>query len=525
MSKIVTFSPQAREDLIKGVNILGDAVGSTLGPKGRNVVIDVYGVPHVTKDGVTVAKAITLIEPVQRLGADIVKQAAQRTARNAGDGTTTATVIAQALINNGISLIKEGTSPIDIKRLYESLLQLSLDSILKQSKPVTLSNIKQIATISANNDEQIGSLIHEGFTFVGLNGVMSVEDSKTGETYVSTTSGAHLRTGLVSPYFITDPIKQECIQENPLILLTDKKLRTKDDIVPVMELGIKLNRPVLIICDEIEAEALAIAVFNRLKANFPIAVIKAPGFADRRADILNDLGILLNGEVISNIKSTKLKDIKEFQLGSAEKVIISQEKTIIIGPQGDESKIATRLEEIQNLLSNPDNNDYIIEKLNERYANLSSKVAILSVGASTETELKEKKDRIDDALRATKSAIALGYVPGGGDTLLKTAFTLKLNSEDADPISQAFGKALVAPYELIIKNASLTFPHYSTFMEGPNNVNALTGEIVNLEEAGIIDPTLVVTEALTNAVSAANMVLLSEVTIHDTKPKYQPEEF
>lgn len=521
MNRTVTFSPEARQKLIEGVNTLANAVGVTLGPKGRNVVIDTYGAPSVTKDGVTVAREIHLSDPIQKLGANIIKQAAQKTATRAGDGTTTATVFAQALINNGNALISQGVSPIDIKRTYEDLSLLTLEYILSVAKPVTLDNIKQIATISANNDPYIGSLIHEGFTFVGTDGMLTVEDSKTGKTFVSTIEGVTLNTGLVSPYFVTDPIKQEAVYEKPLILITDKKVRTHQELVPALEIANREARPLIIIADEVEAQALSLLLVNKLRANFPVAAIKAPGYGDRRADLLQDLAVLTGAQVISDTSSQRLEELKRTQLGSCEKITISKDGTIIMSPQGDPSSIQTRISEVRQILEDPTLSSYATEKTNERLANLTNRIAVLYVGAATETELKEKKDRIDDALRATKSAVALGYVPGAGVTLVDAIqFITKTGDEyGLTNVEQAFTEALKAPYELILANANIQ--NVTKFGNGLA-INALTGELSNLEEAGIIDPALVVTEVVSNGTSAANMILLSEVTVHDNQPKYDP---
>jgi len=519
MSKIVTFSPNAKEELIKGVNILADVVGVTLGPKGRNVVIDTYGAPAVTKDGVTVASQVALEDPIQNLGAQIVKQAASKTAKIAGDGTTTATVLAQALINEGKKLIDAGISPITIKREYEHLLDLTKSEVLKCSKPVTLENVKQIATISANNDDAIGNLIYEGFTFVGTDGTIAVEDSKLNDTYVSTIEGASLNTGYLSPYFVTDPIKSEVVYENPLILITDKKIRHTQEIVPALEIAAKLSKPLIIISDELEANALALLVLNRVRAGLPVVALRAPGFGDRRAELLRDLATLTNATLISDIQSLRLEDLKLDQLGSCEKIVVSKDKTLIMKPKSDASKLALRIEEIKGLLSDPGNTSYVTEKLNERLANLTGRIAVLYVGAATETEVKEKKDRIDDALRATKSAIALGYVEGGGFTLARLSQQIDRTNE----ISEAFSKAIYTPFATILKNANIELKNVH---DVTNNLqlgyDSLREIPVNLEEVGIIDPTLVVVEALTNAVSAANMVLLSEATIHSIQPKYDP---
>lgn len=528
MNKTVTFSPDARTQLVEGVNILANAVGVTLGPKGRNVVIDTYGAPAVTKDGVTVAREIVLEHPIQRLGANIIKQAAQKTATRAGDGTTTATVFAQALINNGVKLINEGVSPIDIKRGYEHCSLLALEHILASSKPVTLDNIRQIATISANNDTSIGELIHQGFEFVGLDGTIAVDDSKTDRTYVQTVEGTSFNTGLVSPYFFTDNVKQEMSYERPFILITDKKIRNPQELIPALEIANTQKRPLIIIADEVEAQALSLLIVNRLRANIPLAAIKAPGFGERRMELLKDLAILTGATLMSDNEGHRLEQLKASHLGSSEKIISTKDSTTIIQPKGNPEEIEARIQEVRGILEDPTLKAYAIEKTNERLSNLQGKIAVLYIGASTETEVKEKKDRIDDALRATKSAVALGFVPGAGTALASAGQELIRLSRQAQeeylpptPIEQAFIDALSAPMELILSNANIK----NTTKFGDNlAINALTGELTNLVEAGIIDPTLVVTEVVTNGTSAANMVLLSEVTVHDNQAKYDPRE-
>lgn len=314
----------------------------------------------------------------------------------------------------------------------------------------------------------------------------------------------------------------EAVYEKPLILITDKKLRTQQDVVPVMEIALKSSRPLVIIADDIEAHALSLLLVNRVKGGMPVIAIRAPGFGERRGELLKDLAILTSAELITESSALTLAEVRISHLGTCDKITVNKDETLIMGPNINQEMFNDRVNEIKGLLSDPANGLYVTEKLNERLANLTGKIAVLHVGAATETELKEKKDRIDDALRATKSAIAKGYVPGGGDTLLKLSFTLGLDSEQASNIEKSFGAALVAPYELILKNANLACPDLTIFKVGPLNLNGLTGELVNLEEAGIIDPTLVITEALSNAVSAANMILLAEVTVHDTQAKFDP---
>ena len=518
MSKIVTFSPQAKEQLIEGVNVLANAVGVTLGPKGRNVVITAYGVPAVTKDGVTVAKQISLPDPIHNLGAAIIKQAAVKTLAQAGDGTTTSIVVAQALVNAGQTLINKGISPIEIKRGYEECLEEALDTIRLQAEPVTMENVRQIATISANNDPLIGELIYEGFKFVSTDGLIAVEDSKLGNTYVATIDGTSFNSGFISPLFVTDTRKMETVFEKPLFLISDKKIRNTNELVPALELASKAGRPIVLIADEFEAQALNALVVNRVRGGFPLVAVRAPAFGERRAEILKDLSILTGAKLISETEALRLEDFKAEYFGSAEKIVVTSDATLIMNPKGDKTIIEDRIEELRNKLSGI-SDTYSIEKTNERMAQLTGKVAVLYVGAPTETELKEKKDRIDDALRATKAAIQKGYVEGGGVTLLRA-----VTSFDNGDIQSAFSAGLAAPYDRIMINANLptSVVEGTRVIDMSNGVNALTGQKVNMKEAGIIDPLLVIEQALTNAVSAANMILLSEVTVHDTQPQYDP---
>ena len=526
-AKIITFNPEARKKLIKGVNTLSDAVSITLGPKGRNVVCDTYGTPAVTKDGVTVAKWISLVDPVENLGAQIVKQAASKTGVNAGDGTTTATVIAQQLINGSQSLIDKGVSPIDIKRNFEELLSISLAGILESSTPVDNSKIKDISTISANNDTYIGTLISDAFSQVGKDGILTVEDSRSNETYTKVVDGVSINRGYVSPYFITDPDKLETVYEDAYVLLTDKKVRSTQEIVPILEKCLKEGRPLVIVADELEAQALAVLVVNKVQRNLPVVAVKAPAYGERRGEILKDLAVLLNAEVISEQTGLRLEDTTTSQLGRVAKVIVSENETIFVGSNGDPKAIEARADEVRAKIKLA-TNELELEKLHERLAKLVAKVAVLYVGAATETEVKEKKDRIDDAIRATKAAIANGYVPGGGTTLLELSTRLRTSSSNKD-ILEVFCSGLEAPFKQIVSNAG-------------GDVNKVLSQVlINLKDsktsgfdantfsyqkdmvkAGIIDPTLVVLESLTNAVSAANMIALSEVTIHDTTAKYEP---
>lgn len=526
-AKIITFNPEARYKLIKGVNTLANAVNVTLGPKGRNVVIDTYGTPAVTKDGVTVAKWISLPDPVENLGAQIIKQAASKTGTLAGDGTTTATVIAQALVNGSEQLISKGVSPIDIKREFESLLGITLAGVLEASTPVDESKISAISTISANNDPYIGNLISSAFNQVGKEGILTVEDSRTNETSIKIVDGVSINRGYVSPYFITDPEKLETVYEDPYILFTDKKIRSTQEIVPILEKCLAERKPLVIVADELEAQALAVLVVNRVQRQLPVVAVKAPAYGERRGEILKDLAVITGGDVITEAKGLRLEDTLVSQLGKAKKVIVSENETIFIEPAGDKDSINTRADEVRAKIKLA-TNELELEKLHERLAKLIAKVAILYVGAATETEVKEKKDRIDDAIRATRAAIAKGYVPGGGTTLLEISSRLRTSNADTS-ILEVFKRGLEAPFRQIVQNAGANVA--STLEQVLSNLtDSRTAGFDALSMAyhkdmtamGIIDPTLVVEQALINAVSAANMIALSEVTIHDTTAKYEP---
>ena len=523
--KIVTFNPQAREKLIKGMNVVADAVSVTLGPKGRNVVVDTYGVPSVTKDGVTVSNWISLVDPVENLGAQLVKQAAAKSGVNAGDGTTTATVLTRALVDGAVQLLDKGMSPIDIKKEYEDLLKLTLAGIAQSASPVDDSKIKDISTISANNDPYIGGLIADAFKEVGKDGMLTVEDSRSNETYTKIVDGVSINRGFLSPYFITDKSKLEAVYEDPYILVTDKKIRRDQELVPILEQTFRAGRPLVIIADDIDAQPLSMLVINRIRGGAPIIAIKAPAYGERRAAILEDLAVLTGAELITESRALRLEDVKLEHLGSCKKVISTTDETLIVSPKGDKEVVDARATEVRAALEHA-SNDYEKEKLTERLAKLVAKVAVLYVGAATETEVKEIKFRVDDAIRATRAAIARGYVPGGGSTLLE--ITTRMHSYSSSDVLDVFTKALQAPIRTIIRNAgadeSVVDKLISTLKSNPKaGFDAVNLKLVDdMTKAGIIDPVLVVEEALTNAVSAANMLILSEVTIHDTQAKYEP---
>jgi chaperonin GroEL len=522
MSKIVTFNPEAREQLIRGVNTLADAVQITLGPKGRNVMLDPYGVPQVTKDGVTVAKYITpLPHPVENLGAEIIKQAAAKSGDTAGDGTTTATIIARALINVSNDLIKNGDSPIDIKRSFEELLkQMEHGIALQAHTEVTAEDLFNIASISANNDYELGDLIASGFTQVGKEGLVTVDDSKSSETFIKIEDGTSIPKGYLSQYFITNVDSQECVFENPLVLITDQKIRSTQDIASVGDIALTQKRPLIIIADDFEAQVVQMFVYNKMRSGFQICLIKAPAYGQRRTEILEDLAILTGGELITNTKAQRLEDSTLSQLGQCDKIVVSQHETLFLSPKGNLLNIHERAEKIRASIPLADN-AYDKEKLTERLAKLIAKVAVLYVGASTETELKEKKDRIDDAIRATKAALTHGFVVGGGFALINASKALHSDTIPATHL-EAFKDAVSLPAYVIMDNAGVNALEIFENITDSVQYNSATKTYENLIDLGVIDPTLVVLEAVRNAVSAAGMIALAECAIYDDVPKTYP---
>lgn len=525
MSKIVTFNPEARKKLIEGVNILADAVQVTLGPKGRNVIVDPYGVPQVTKDGVTVAKYVTpLPDNINNLGAEVIKQAASKSGDNAGDGTTTATVIARALINKAQTLIEQGHSPIDIKRSFEDLALMASKSIeLQSNNEVSPEDLFHIASISANNDYALGDLIAEAFVKVGNDGIVTVDDSSSTETFLKIEEGTSITKGYISPYFITNPERKECVLENPLIFITDQKIRSTQDIASVGDIALMQKRPLVLIADDFDAQVIQMLVYNKLRAGFKVVAIKAPAYGDRRYQILEDLAILTGGEVISNHKAQRMEDTKASQLGSCDKIVVSDTESLFMGPHGSPENIDVRANKIRAEIELTDV-PYDKEKLVERLAKLLAKAAVLYVGAVTETELKEKKDRIDDAIKAVKAALKHGFVVGGGFALRNASLSINANEHpelDSSHV-QAFKEALLIPMISIMENAGVNAKDVLEKMPPEQQYNSATKSYENLIDRGIIDPTLVVLEAIKNATSAANMITLSECAIYDDVPKYVP---
>lgn len=513
--------------MLKGLSTMSAAVSSTLGPLGRNVIIETpYGATTVTKDGVTVASVLDLPDPVENLAAQVVKQAAAKTAKIAGDGTTTSTLLTYALVEAAYPLIFTGTPPIEIKRTYEAMLTLTLDYLNSNSSPITLENIGAIASISANNDTLLGDLISQAYSHIGLQGVIALEDSPTSATTIELVNGAYFDRGWLSHYFVTEPTTMTATLENPLILITDHKINGTQQIAPLLNKVAPLNRPLVIIADEIEGQVLQVLILNKLQGSLRSLALKAPSFSTSRLEILEDLCALTSAELISASKGQRLEEVELSQLGEAARVVSTDQRTTIIQPLRNEEEINTRTATIHQRLQTETLNEYDVEKLNQRLANLSTRIALIKVGASTETELNEKKARLDDALKAARSAVQKGYLPGGGVALLRAAASFKPQTA----AESAFVQALSAPFNKILSNASLSpdvigaeVLKFNSFSFG---YNAYTSAYEDLSANGVIDPTLVVTEALRNAVSAANMLILSSTAMYaqDRKPPYNPAD-
>jgi|TARA_B110000116_G_C16783755_1_gene559748 chaperonin GroEL len=523
MAKDIKFDIEARAALKAGVDALANAVKVTLGPKGRNVVIDrKFGAPSVTKDGVTVAKEIELKDPVQNMGAQMVKEVASKTADVAGDGTTTATVLAQALITEGMRNVASGANPMDLKRGMDKASAAIVAELKKMSKEVGSDNslIEQVATISANNDKDIGALIAQAMKTVGNEGVITVEEAKGMETTVTIVEGMQFDRGYLSPYFVTNPEKMETELENPYILIHDKKVSNMKDLLPVLEQTAQSGRPLLIIAEDVDGEALATLVVNKIRGSLKIAAVKAPGFGDRRKAMLQDIAILTGGQVISEETGLKLENTSIDDLGSAEKITIDKDNTIIVNGAGTKKDIIARVGQIKAQIEST-TSDYDKEKLQERLAKLAGGVAVLYVGAATEVEMKEKKDRVDDALHATRAAVQEGIVPGGGTAYIRAASKLdKVECENADERTgiSIVVRAVEEPLRQIVANAGGEGAVIvNTVREGKGDFgyNARTEEFVKLFAAGVIDPTKVSRVALENAVSISGMMLTTECVISD----------
>ncbi|MCR9154262.1 MAG: chaperonin GroEL [Bacteroidetes bacterium] len=523
MAKEIKFNLEARNGLKKGVDTLANAVKVTLGPKGRNVIIEKsFGAPHVTKDGVTVAKEIELEDKVENIGAQMVKEVASKTADAAGDGTTTATVLAQAVFNQGIKNVAAGAAPMDLKRGIDKAVKVVIENLRSQSQEVGDSDakIEQVASISANNDSTIGKLIAEAMGKVKKEGVITVEEAKGTETYVDVVEGMQFDRGYLSPYFVTDSEKMIADLESPLILIYDKKISNMKELLPVLEPAAQSGRPLLIIAEDVESEALATLVVNKIRGSLKIAAVKAPGFGDRRKAMLEDIAVLTGGTVISEERGFKLENATMDMLGTAEKVSIDKDNTTIVNGAGEGSQIEARVNQIKAQIETT-TSDYDKEKLQERLAKLAGGVAVLYVGAASEVEMKEKKDRVDDALAATRAAIEEGIVPGGGVALVRAAKALeglKGENEDETTGMRIIHRAIEEPLRMIAYNAGQEASVIiNKVQEGKDDYgyNAKTEEFGNMYEQGIIDPTKVTRIALENAASVAGMLLTTEATISE----------
>ena len=523
MSKQIEFNSDARAKLKAGVDALANAVKTTLGPKGRNVVIGKkFGAPHVTKDGVTVAKEIELKDPVENMGAQMVKEVASKTADIAGDGTTTATVLAQALVTAGLKNVTAGANPIDLKRGIDKAVGHVVRELKNISQEVgsNTDKIKQVATISANNDEMKGSLIAEAMKVVGNDGVITVEEAKGTVTEVKTVEGMQFDRGYLSPYFVTNQEKMTTEMDSPYILLVDKKISSMKELLPVLEPVVQSGQGLLIIAEDLDGDALGTLVVNRIRGSLKIAAVKAPGFGDKRKEILQDLAILTGATVISEDMGLSLADANMTHLGSAEKVEITKDKTTIINGNGETQLIHDRVSQIRTQIDQAAS-DYEKEKLQERLAKLAGGVAVLYIGAPTETEMKEKKDRVDDALAATRAAVEEGIVPGGGVALIRCIAALDdvntLNEDEKLGVA-IVRKSLESPLYQIVANAgdnSDMIVHFVKTNTGAYGYNARTGEFGDMLEMGIIDPTKVTRTAIENAASIASMLLMTECVIVD----------
>ena len=521
MAKQILFGFEARENLKKGVDALSNAVKVTLGPKGRNVVIDKsYGAPHITKDGVTVAKEISLKEKSENMGAQMVKEVASKTNDVAGDGTTTATVLAQSIFNTGLKNVTAGANPMDLKRGIDKAVEAVVANLKKQSKEIgdSYDKIEQVATISANNDNEIGKQIAEAMRRVKKEGVITIEEAKGTETTVDVVEGMQFDRGFTSPYFVTDTEKMQVLFDNPYILIYDKKVSVMKELLPILEKVFQTNRPLLIIAEDIEGEALATLVVNKLRGSLRIAAVKAPGFGDRRKEMLEDIAVLTGGTVISEEKGFKLEDADVSYLGQAEKVSVDKENTTIVGGAGAKENIDARVNQIKAQIENT-KSDYDKEKLQERLAKLAGGVAVIKVGAASEVEMKEKKDRYDDALHATRAAVEEGIVPGGGVAYIRAIQALdnlKVNNEDEKIGVDIVRRAIEEPLRQIVGNAGLEGSVIvQKVKEGKDDYgfNAYSETYENLYSTGVIDPTKVTRVALENAASIAGMLLTTETVI------------
>jgi chaperonin GroEL len=527
MAKQVIHGEESRAAILRGINQLADAVKITLGPKGRNVVIDKkFGSPTITKDGVTVAKEIELKDSLENMGAQMVREVASKTSDVAGDGTTTATVLAQAIFREGVKTVAAGANPMALKRGIDKAVERSTEEIRRLAKPVKGDAIAQVGTVSANGDQTIGNIIAEAMNKVGKDGVITVEESKTMETALEVVEGMQFDRGYLSPYFVTDPERMEAVLENPLILINEKKISSMKDLLPLLEQVAKMGKPMLIIAEDVEGEALATLVVNKLRGTLNIAAVKAPGFGDRRKAMLEDIAILTGGKVISEDLGIKLENVKLEDLGRAKKITIDKDNTTIVEGAGKQSDIEGRVKTLRAQIDDT-TSDYDREKLQERLAKLVGGVAVIKVGAATETEMKEKKARVEDAMHATRAAVEEGIVPGGGVALVRASRVLEkydVNKDgEGDPDEQIgvniVRRALEEPLRQIVQNAGKEGAVVVERVKSEKNdnvgFNAATEQFEDLVKAGVIDPAKVTRTALQNAASIAGLMLTTEAMVSE----------
>jgi chaperonin GroEL len=526
MAKQIIQGAPSRQAILRGINQLADAVKITLGPKGRNVVIDKkFGSPTITKDGVTVAKEIELKDALENMGAQMVREVASKTSDVAGDGTTTATVLAQAIFREGVKTVAAGANPMALKRGIDKAVEIATAEIKRLSKPVKGDAIAQVGTVSANGDTTIGNIIAEAMNKVGKDGVITVEESRTMDTSLEVVEGMQFDRGYLSPYFVTDPERMEAVLENPLILINEKKISSMKDLLPLLEQVAKMGKPMLIIAEDVEGEALATLVVNKLRGTLNIAAVKAPGFGDRRKAMLEDIAILTGGKVISEDLGIKLENVKIEDLGRAKKITIDKDNTTIVEGAGKQADIEGRVKTLRAQIDET-TSDYDREKLQERLAKLVGGVAVIKVGAATETEMKEKKARVEDAMHATRAAVEEGIVPGGGVTLIRAAKALekaRKGDEDGDPDEQIgvniVRRALEEPLRQIVQNAGKEGAVIVERVRAEKNenvgFNAQTEEFEDLVKAGVIDPAKVTRTALQNAASIAGLMLTTEAMVSE----------
>jgi chaperonin GroEL len=532
MAKRITYSEEARQGILRGVNKLADAVKVTLGPRGRNVVIEKkFGSPTITKDGVTVAKEIELKDEIENAGAQMVREVASKTSDTAGDGTTTATVLAQAIYREGIKNVTAGANPMDVKRGIELAVKAAVDSIDKLAKPVEGKDIAHIGTISANSDDEIGTIIAQAMEKVGKDGVITVEEARGLDTVLEVVEGMQFDRGYLSPYFVTDPERMESVLENAKILIYEKKVSSMKDLLPILEQTARQGKPLLIIAEDVEGEALATLVVNKLRGTLNVAAVKAPGFGDRRKAMLEDIAILTGGKLISEDIGVKLENVKWEDLGDAKRVTIDKDNTTLVTDTDDKSRketIAGRVKQIRTLIDDT-TSDYDREKLQERLAKLVGGVAVIKVGAATETEMKEKKARVEDAMHATKAAVEEGIVPGGGVALLRAIAAVEAVKAEGDVKVgvNVIRRALEEPFRQIVFNAgkeAAVLLNEIKLKGGNWGYDAREDKVVDMIEAGIIDPAKVTKQALQNASSIAGLMLTTEALISEIKEDEKPQQ-